>query len=1137
MSFFICIYIIISTSKEEIHILNIILGPSGSGKTTKLRNLIKENIQNNNKNIILLVPEQSSFSNEREILKFLGEKNFKFIEILSFTRLSDFIFRKSGYIYKNSLTESLRKLIMSCAIDKSKSNLLLYSKSRDVNNIDLMVESLKEFKSGKISPEDIQNICNVLESGILKQKLSEFKYILDNYNNLTKNQFLDPLDNLNDISNFLSKNSVFSEYTVFMDSFHTFNHQQLNIIENILVQSKESYITICCDNNYDKYKGEELNLFFPVYSTINKFFKMCSNHNIKTNIISLGENLPRFKNDELKELQKNFFQNHYSKYNYAPQNINIYNAPDIYEECDYISRTIKKMVVTQNYRFKDFAVITEDTENYINILKGSLKKYGIQYFIDQPKSPLNNNLLNLIFSVLNCIVNSYSSEDIIKYLKTGLTEFSIEEISEIENYVLLWEIKNEEWLSPFTKSPKGFSSKFEDEEINQLCRLNTIREKIISPIEVLKKDCLNSTGHKICFSLFKFLENVNIQKNIQNFCSNLIESKDELLSEELARVWDILIKSLDEIDKIFHNQKISLRKFIDLLNIVIASEDIAFIPQNIDEVIIGSVGRIRLSNPKIIFIVGACEGIFPKVSKINSIISDEERQYLISMGLNMNQTLSQQDIYERFLTYLAITSSSEKVFVSWPSKNASMNENLPSEIISNIKSIFPAIKIKTLNDIPLDDFLWCESSAFEILAKNFQKQANPFYTLKHYFINKSDYSEKISSLERIIKKRTLDFDEKENAKKLFGNKIELSASKIKTFYLCKFYYFCKYGLNAKERKKAKFDSLEYGNLIHFILENIFKHENIQNLLNYSPIEISEKVRDLINLYVNENMGGFEGKSKRFNYQILKSVSIIELVIKYICDDLKQSKFVPIGQEMKISFSGCIFPLNIKIDNSSSAQITGKIDRIDQMNINEEKYIRIIDYKTGSDKFKLSDILYGLNLQMFLYMMSILNDYKYKNAKPAGILYLKISNPNIKNEELKNKENVKDKIYQNFKMDGLILEDESIIDGMDKGITNTFIPVSKYKNGTLKDTNLINIEDFNTIIGYIEKKVKEMGKSLIDGKISSSPSTIKSSQDKNTSCDICPYKSVCGYEEELFTEVIDLSKEDVIKKIRKESDEK
>ena len=266
MSFFICLYIIISTSKEEIYILNIIIGPSGSGKTTKLRNLIKENIQNNNKKIILLIPEQSSFSNEREILKFLGEQNFKFIEILSFTRLSDFIFRKSGYIYKNSLTEGLRKLIMSCAIDKSKNSLLLYSKSRDINNIDLMVESLKEFKAGKISPEDIVKVCSDLGDGILKQKLSEFKDILDNYNKLTKNQFLDPLDNLNDISNFLSKNLVFDEYTVFIDSFHTFNHQQLNIIENILVQSKNSYITLCCDNNYFEDKNDDLNLFYPVFS-------------------------------------------------------------------------------------------------------------------------------------------------------------------------------------------------------------------------------------------------------------------------------------------------------------------------------------------------------------------------------------------------------------------------------------------------------------------------------------------------------------------------------------------------------------------------------------------------------------------------------------------------------------------------------------------------------------------------------------------------------------------------------------------------------------------------------------------------------------------------------------------------------
>jgi ATP-dependent helicase/nuclease subunit B len=1074
-------------------------------------------------------------------------------------------------MYKNLLTDGLRKLIMSYAVDKSKDNLILYSKSTDINNIDLIVESLKEFKSGKISSEDIQNICNTLDEGILKQKLSEFKCIFDNYNNLTKKEFLDPLDNLNDISNFLSENPVFSQYTVFIDSFHTFNCQQMNIIENILAQVKESYITLCCDDNYHKCKDEELNLFSPVYSTINKLLKISANHRIKTNIINLPENLPRFKNNELKELQKNFFMantfekrqvfhsacragkgrlreqfafsgnnahgNDPSLYTDFNDNITIYNADNIYEECDYISKTIKKLIVTQHYRFKDFAIITGDAEHYISILKEYLKKYNIQYFIDEPKSPLNNSLLNLVFSVISCVINNYDSQDIIKYLKTGLTEFNIEEISEIENYILLWEIKNEEWLLPFTKNPRGFSSEFEDEEINQLSKLNHLRKKIISPLEIFKKNCTNASGHKICFSLYQFLERINIQKNIQDFCNHLIESKDELLSEELAKVWDILINSLDEIDKIFYSQKISLKKFMNLLNMAVKSEDIAFIPQNIDEVTVGSVGRIRLSNPKIIFIIGAIDGIFPKVSKINSIISDEERQYLISLGLNMNQTLKQQDIYERFLTYLAVTSSTEKVFISWPSRNISLSENLPSEIISNIKNIFPGIKVKNIQNATLDDFIWCESSAFELLVKNFQKYENPFYTLKHYFYNKNNYSEKILSLERIVKKRVLDFDDKENSKKLFGNKMELSASKIKTFYLCKFYYFCKYGLNAKERKKAKFDSLEYGNLIHFILENIFRNSGHENLQNCSNFNIAEKSKELINLYVNENLGGFENKSKRFNYQILKCLTTVELAVKYICDDLKQSRFIPIGGEIKIASFGDIAPLNIKIDDDIFVQIVGKIDRIDQMNAEDAKYIRIVDYKTGADKFKLSDILYGLNLQMFLYMMSVINDYKYKNVNPAGILYLRIANPNIKSEELKTKENIKDKIYQNFKMDGLILNNELIIEGMDKGITNTFIPVSKYKNNTFKDTNLISQEDFNLITEYIEKKVTKMGKNLINGKISASPLTIKNSQGKDTSCSICPYKPICGYEEEIFTEITDLNKEDVIKKIRKESDEK
>ena len=51
-------------------------------------------------------------------------------------------------------------------------------------------------------------------------------------------------------------------------------------------------------------------------------------------------------------------------------------------------------------------------------------------------------------------------------------------------------------------------------------------------------------------------------------------------------------------------------------------------------------------------------------------------------------------------------------------------------------------------------------------------------------------------------------------------------------------------------------------------------------------------------------------------------------------------------------------------------LRGSVDRVDILKKGEENYIRIIDYKTGSKEFKLSDILYGLNLQMLIYLYAI-----------------------------------------------------------------------------------------------------------------------------------------------------------------------
>ena len=96
--------------------LQFILGQAGTGKTTYLHELLREFVQAGRRDVILLVPEQDSFNHERALLALLGPRDAQAVEVLSFTRLADSLFRTcGGRGGRVSLTEAQRTIAMHLA--------------------------------------------------------------------------------------------------------------------------------------------------------------------------------------------------------------------------------------------------------------------------------------------------------------------------------------------------------------------------------------------------------------------------------------------------------------------------------------------------------------------------------------------------------------------------------------------------------------------------------------------------------------------------------------------------------------------------------------------------------------------------------------------------------------------------------------------------------------------------------------------------------------------------------------------------------------------------------------------------------------------------------------------------------------
>jgi hypothetical protein len=76
--------------------INLIIGRAGYGKSTVLCDMIKKEILEGDRQLVLLVPEQQTVLWETKMAKMLPTSSNLRLEITNFTRLSNSVFRECG---------------------------------------------------------------------------------------------------------------------------------------------------------------------------------------------------------------------------------------------------------------------------------------------------------------------------------------------------------------------------------------------------------------------------------------------------------------------------------------------------------------------------------------------------------------------------------------------------------------------------------------------------------------------------------------------------------------------------------------------------------------------------------------------------------------------------------------------------------------------------------------------------------------------------------------------------------------------------------------------------------------------------------------------------------------------------------
>ncbi len=1021
-------------------------------------------------------------------------------------------------------------MLISHLLQVEKKNLTFLSRSDE--NVELVMEQIKELKKHMVTKEMLQRLTNQTEETYVKAKLEDICLLYGDYQQAIQKSYIDEEDVLTLLSQKLEDTDMFDDVIIYIDEFSGFTKQEYEIMRKLLPKVKEINITICTD---ELEETKDLNdIFYTNKQTAKKLIQIAKEEKVVIEKPIELKTPYRFQNEELLVLEGNMSGKGNKVYQKETKDIKLFLAQNPFSEIEQVAQTIIDLVAHNNYRYRDISVITKNMVQYASLITAIFSRYDIHVFIDEKKDFSQNILVKYILSLVNIFAKNWSYEAMFQYIKIGFLNLTNEEIFELENYCISYGIKGNKWYKEEWKIAKN------DE---QLHRLNQIRQNIVTPLLHFKNQLSKTkTTKQLSKVLYEFLIQNQINEKLHQKAIILSKMGEMELSNIYETTWDMVIQVLDELVMVLPEEVISFEEYIKLLKIGLTSSGLGTIPAKLDQVMIGDVERSRTHKVKAVFLIGINDGIFPSNHNEEGFLKDSDRQYLKENGIELAKDTKEQLYEENFNIYKAFTIPEEKLYISYASSDQAGKTLRPSVLVSKLKRMYPNLT-QTSDIVQKQTKITTKEATFYELLSNIRsfEDGKPiddiWFSIYQIYKKDNEYNKRLQqALKGIYYQNEPSKINKQNIQNLYGDTLKTSISKLEQYKRCAFSFYLKYGLGLNEKDLFEVKSIDTGNFIHDVIDAFFSQVIGRNLdlKQMSEEEIYDIIKNLIQEKLTQNRNYIFTSNKKYQVLTKRLEKLILQAMKYIISSITSSDFNIIGNEVEFNKNKDYPPIVIELENGNKVELSGKIDRIDLAKGVDGNYIRIIDYKSSAKNIDLNEVVAGLQIQLLTYLDVVTK--QEEQQIPAGVLYFNVLEPMIKADKYKTDEEIEKEIKKQFKMEGLILADVKVVRMMDKTLekgASNLVPVYLDQNQNISEakSSVITKEEFQALQKQLDKVIKDIAKEIYSGDIAIRP--YYNQKKKKTPCDYCEYKSICNFDPNCnsYYYIPNKSKEQILEQMR------
>ncbi len=1084
--------------------IHFIIGEAGSGKSSALTEKIKQHASEGKK-IYVIVPEQFSYEYERRMYFSLGSAVSNSINVLSFTRLAGHIFDTLGNRSGEYADDSRKAVLMYTAMKEILKNKSLQYFNRQATGRSFINDALgivADLRRAAVSPEAFA--AKILSADDrVREKAQDISMIYSAYDSVLEARgFRDGLTDITEAAALANMNDFFEDSVCFIDEFDSFSPDELEMTDTIASVCAEMYVALCTPETEKK----DYSLFSTVNTTFARLRGTAEKYRIQTEV-TLLEKPVRFRTAAAEKLSRSIFR---KKTAPVPPDgfVKITEARDLYQEADFVCAYIRKLISEKYCRFGEISIASRQPGDYDMILKAALKRYEIPYFTDTENSVMHTSPVILVTALLDILGSRKTESDaVFRYAKTFLTPLGPEQVAALENFAYKWNVDGEMWEKDFSATDLAGSEKPEELEY-----IDRQRAALLEPVFELRKKCADASASLMCRYIYEFLEEQKITDRVSALIAEYQSSGMTDTASGLNRLWSCISDIFSVIAEITGDEKISPDEFAELFTLIIKQNSFLNPPQKLDIVSVVSAEKARLDGQKVIFIMGANEGILPYAAKPSGLLSDTDREAFGSLGIDMGKDTKRLLTDERFAVYRLFSAASDQVIISYSLTDAKGGTRFPSYILPQVKGMFTDNIFSRASDYDIIFYSPTPASAYHNYVRCMKADPVRSASLREALLDIPEYRRRIEYLESAGSDGEHSVADRSLIRKITGDFLDVSATSFEEYTYCHFKYFCHRTLRIYARERKELNFMELGNTVHSCLENIFSEcGSREEFINLPDETVKQKIREFSEKYRAENLGGDFGRNARLDAKFEKFTEDTLHLVNHLKQELSVSSFTPEKFEYVISRRDGNSPVVLKTPDGTEIVFSGKVDRVDSYTDSEtgEKFIRIVDYKTGTKKFSLDSVIFGIDVQMLLYLFALTGKTgPFGETVPAGVLYM--PSGTIKpDRERDDSRTVPAYLNEFYKMNGVVLRELKVLKAMEENVEGVYIPVRFKKDSTELDSRSASFSltrpQFERLRRHTYGLVEKMAEDFFDGDISAVPL----SYDRKNRCEWCDYREICG----------------------------